>query len=112
MPNYQESITEGVVQKWRRLDYATVYNHAPFSIVCHEQDRTVLPDGRVLNDPVEQIKYELTDPTVEIPLIDPATYEPTEQTITAGEAYVMLASVYLWLARQRDAAAETPEEEI
>ena len=112
MPNYRESQTKGVIQQWRRLDYAAVYNHGIPSIVCNEQDRTVLPDGRIINEPVAPIKHELTDPGVTIPLVNPDTYEPTEQTITAGEVYAMLASIYLWMARNRDAAAETPEEEI
>ena len=105
MPNYRESQTEGVIQQWRRLDYATVFNHGIPSIVCNEQDRTVLPDGRIINEPVVPIKHELTDASVTIPLVNPDTYEPTEHTVTAGYVHVILASVYLWMARNRDEEA-------
>lgn len=102
MANYKEETAEGAITKWRRMSHGTIFNDAIPRIELHDEDRTVLPDGQTISAYVGNLSYSLTDPAVEIPLIDPETYEPTEATITAGDVWRALASVYLWLARQRD----------
>ena len=44
------------------------------------------------------------DPAAVIDLVDPATGLPTGQTMTHGDVYVALHSLYLQLATERDAA--------
>ena len=102
MANYKETVVEGEITSWRRMTHGVVYNSEIPKIELHDEDRTVLPDGTSISSYVGQLDYALTDPTVEIPLIDPDTFEQTETTMTAGEIWLAMASVYLWLARQRD----------
>lgn len=109
--NYQENIIQSEMTTWRRLSYGSIYNEPTPRIELFDEDRSVLPDGRIINSPVPQsLSYLMTDPSTEIPLIDPSTYEPTGETITAGEVWLHLASVYLWLARQRDEPEAEPVE--
>ena len=109
--NYKESIVAGEMTTWRRLSHGSIYNEPVPRIELFDEDRSVLPDGRVINSPVPySLGYHMTDPSVAIPLIDPTTYEPTGQTITAGEVWLAMASVYIWLARQRDEPAVEPAE--
>jgi len=109
MANYQETVVEGAISKWRRLSHGVIYNSETPRIELHDEDLTVLPDGKSISSYVGSLSYAMSDPTVEIPIIDPTTFEPTEETMTAGEVWVALASVYLWLARQRD-GEPAPEE--
>ena len=102
MANYREETTEGAINKWRRMSHGTVYNEPVPRIEMHDEDRTVLPDGTTINSYVGSLTYAMTDPSVEIPLVNPETFEPTAQTMTAGQIWLAMASVYLWLARQRD----------
>jgi hypothetical protein len=103
--NYKEEVVAGEITKWRRMSHGVLTNGEIPKIELHDEDRTVLPDGTSISQYVGALTYAMTDPTVEIPLIDPETFEPTEQTMTAGQIWLALASVYLWLARQRDGAA-------
>lgn len=111
--NYKESIISGEMTTWRRLSHGSIYNEPVPRIELHDEDRSVLPDGRVINNSLpEALTYRMEDPSVTIPMIDPATFEPTAQTITAGEVWLAMASVYIWMAKQRDepAPAEEPVE--
>ena len=105
MANYKEEVVEGSITSWRRMSHGAVFNEAIPRIELHDEDRTVLPDGKVINSYVGSLTYAMTDPTVEIPLIDPETFEPTETTMPAGQIWLALASVYIWLAKQRDGDA-------
>ncbi len=49
------------------------------------------------------------DPAKTIALRDPATGEPTGQTVTYAEAYALLYSAYLSAAAERDAAQQPAE---
>lgn len=46
------------------------------------------------------------DPSRIVPLVDPVTLEPTGDSISMGACYMALFSLYINLARARDAAAE------
>lgn len=102
MANYKESVIEGEVTKWRRMSHGVIYNSEVPKIELHDEDRTVLPDGTSFSAYVGSLDYAMTDPAIEIPLIDPETWEQTEITMTAGKIWLAMASVYIWLAKQRD----------
>ena len=102
MANYKETVAEGEITSWRRMTHGVVYNSEIPKIELHDEDRTVLPDGSTFSTYVGSLSYALTDPDVEIPLIDPDTFEQTENTMTAGQIWLALASVYIFLAKQRD----------
>ena len=104
MANYKETVAEGEITSWRRMTHGVVYNSEIPKIELHDEDRTVLPDGSTFSTYVGSLSYALTDPTVEIPLIDPETFEQMEDTMTAGQIWLALASVYIFLAKQRDGA--------
>lgn len=102
MANYKETTTEGTITKWNRARQIVLDNphNSPPSVMCYETEITKYPDESVQEKNIGSLQYSMTDPTVEIPLIDPETFEPTEQTMKAGEIWLAMASVYLWLARQ------------
>jgi len=104
MTAYNEHTETGDITTWHRARQIVCDNPiegAP-SIACYEHQATRLPDGSVIEKSLGNLSYAMTDPSVEIPLIDPETFEPTETTMTAGQIWLAMASVYLWLARQRD----------
>ncbi len=108
MPLYkQEEVPfEGTIIKYQRAELMCLYNNDIPKVECHEQTREIYPDGSIRNTPGEKLTYELTDPTLMIPMVDPSTYEPTETSFPAGQFALMAASVYLWLARIRDSQSQ------
>lgn len=104
MANYNESVSSGDIQQWDRARQIVCDNPVEGTplITIHEQQAKRLPDGTVLEKSLGSLSYAMTDPAVEIPLIDPATFEQTETTMTAGQIWLALASVYIFLAKQRD----------
>ena len=104
MSSYNETTESGDITKWNRARQIVCDNPiegAP-GITVYEHEATRLPDGTVIEKTIGNLSYAMTDPTVEIPLIDPDTFEQTETTMTAGEIWLAMASVYIWLAKQRD----------
>lgn len=104
MANYNETTETGDITKWNRARQIIADNPiegAP-SVTIYEHEATRLPDGTVIEKSLGSLSYALTDPTVEIPLVDPETFEQMEDTMTAGQIWLALASVYIFLAKQRD----------
>jgi hypothetical protein len=104
MSKYNEQTQSGDIVSWHRARQIVCDNPiegAP-AITCYEYEATRLPDGTVIEKSLGNLSIAMTDPSIEIPLIDPATFEPTAETMTAGDVWRVVASVYLWLARQRD----------
>lgn len=104
MANYNEVTESGDITKWNRARQIVCDNPiegAP-GITIYEHEATRLPDGSVIEKSLGNLSYAMTDPAIEIPLIDPDTFEPTEVTMTAGQIWLAMASVYIWLAKQRD----------
>lgn len=102
MSSYKETTESGDITRWNRARQIVCDNPvegAP-GITVYEHEATRLPDGSVIEKSLGSLTYAMTDPTVEIPLIDPETYEPTEATFTAGQFQVMAASVAMWQIRQ------------
>lgn len=99
MSKYLESTVPGEVHSWRRANRLELINSEPPEVRAYVVDRTVYPTGEMTDRNEVQMDFVMTDPTIEIPVIDPETYEPTEQTFTAGEFSLMAASVALWMMR-------------
>ena len=121
MPLYNQSDTPitGSVITYQRAELLVLRNQEPPVLECHESLRSIYPGGEVRNQSLGILRYVSEDMDEEIPLIDPATFEEVPgQSFTAGQFYLMAASIYMHLARQRDAreaaeaaqkAAITPE---
>ena len=108
--NLSSAVLTGTVTTYQRAELLVLRNDDPPKIECHEVLRTVYPTGVTTNVPVGILTHTVSDMTLEIPLIDPATFDPVPgQTFTAGQFYLMAASVYMHLARERDSRmAEVP----
>lgn len=107
--NYQETTINGEVKTWRRAHTLTIlnpYNRIP-TIKCDEEDLAMLPDGRmmVVNNTV--VESAFTDPAKEFPLIHPATGQVIG-TAMYQDLYVLLSSLYLHLAGERDYLLANP----
>lgn len=99
MSLFLESTTPGEVHSYRRANEIRLINTPIPEARIFVVDRTTYPTGETIDRNPVQLDYRLTDPTVQIPIIDPETYEPTEQTFSAGQFQLMAASVALWLMR-------------
>lgn len=104
MANYKETMDSGEIVTWNRARQIVCDNPiggAP-CVSINETKAIRLPDGTTFEPSIGSFNFTMTDPTLEIPLIDPETWEQTETTMTAGEIWLAMASVYIWLAKQRD----------
>lgn len=113
MPLYNQtnSVFTGPITTYQRAEIIVLRNQDPLVIECHESLRSIYPSGDVQNQPLGILRYTATDMEMEIPLIDPETFEPVPgQTFTAGQFYLMVASIYMHLARERDDKALAGDE--
>lgn len=109
MPNYKEEAVNG--NKWTRCNRIEIHN--PYvgqkSVTFYEQEIVQISNTDVLQRNTGGIgPGSLTtsfDANTIISIIDPYTLQPTGQTFTHAELYVMLFSAYMDLALKRD----TPE---
>lgn len=101
MALYKEQSETGTITQWNRARQIVLDNpiDAPPSAMIYEALAKRYPDGSTSEATINSHSYTLDDPTVEIPIIDPDTYEPTEVTFPAGQFYLLAASVALWLMR-------------
>ena len=104
MTKYLETVVPGEVTSWRRASEIRLINSEPPESKTIEVERTVYPDGFTRDVVTAQFDFTLTpaNSVVEIPIVDPETYEPTEQTFTTGQFALMATSFYFWQARNRD----------
>ena len=102
MTKYLETTTPGEVNSWRRAVEIRLINQDPPLALIYEVERTVYPDGFQRDISTAQFDIVMTDPGLQIPMVDPETYEPTGATFAANEFFAMAASLYFWKARQRD----------
>lgn len=108
MPLYNQSDTpvSGTITSYQRAELLVMRNSTPPVVECHEVTRTIYPTGEVRDTPTGIIRHTADDMALEIPMIDPKTFEPIPgQTFTAGQFALMGASIYMFLARARDAEA-------
>ena len=99
MSKYKQKTGTADKQSWERASHMILWNEETPRVELHHEKRTQYSDGKEINDYLGQLSHIMTDLTVEIPVIDLETYEPTEQTFTAGEFQLMAASVALWMMR-------------
>lgn len=95
-----ETVVPGEVRSYPRANKLELLNTDPPEARIFAVDRTTYPTGEVVDRNPVQLDHVLNDPTVEIPLIDPDTYEPTDVTFPAGQFALMAASVAMWKIRQ------------
>ena len=100
MPKYLETTVLGEVRSYPRATHLELINTDPPEARVHAVDRTTYPTGEVVDRNPVQLDHIMTDPAMEIPVIDLETYEPTEATFTAGYFQLLAASVAMWKIRQ------------
>jgi hypothetical protein len=103
MPNYNESnVNSTSYQRAKSATISNVYGQNP-EIMFNEELVVVLPDGaahRDLGNVFGTFTPENKDTVVT--LIDPDTGDNTANTMTYGEIYTAIRSLYLHLAIKRD----------
>ena len=102
---YQPSSVTGTVSTWKRavrIEISNPQNGVP-GVVFSEEIATRLPDGTVVTVPSTTISSNATDMTTTFNLIDTETGS-VAGTMTYGQLYDAMYSLYLNLAAQRDAA--------
>ena len=102
MPDYKESQVAGT--RWQRCNRIVINNPygAMPNIRFDEEERVALGD-RTLGNPVGGIIKDFDNPALTFPLCNPATGEATGTTMTYGDVYAVLWSLYMALAEERDA---------
>ena len=109
MADYNEQTVTG--KSWQRCYAITVAN--PYagtpSIVFSEEVLTLLGD-KSHRTSLNSVSLHY-DPEATVDLYDPATLEPTGQTMTHQEMYLALFGAYMTAAKARDAAQVAPEPE-
>lgn len=100
--NYRESDVIGVTwQRCHRIDIRNPYEEPKFAVFL-EEEITDLGNGKIVKSPAGQILADFTDPTTVVNLINPLTGTPLNETVTYQDIYVILHSLYLQLATERD----------
>jgi len=109
--DYQQSLITG--SKWKRATRIVLenpLNGIPSALFVEEEvinlDDTDPPITRLSGN----VSASFTDPSIEIPLRDPSTWELTGQSTTYGALYAIVASAYWKLALERDAAMANTNE--
>lgn len=97
---------EGAASSWRRARRVTINNDraAVPSIAFHEED-IVQFGGNEFRTPLASFVEGDFDPAAEIPLVNPVTGALTGGVATHSDLYVILHSLYIQLAAERDAGA-------
>lgn len=91
-------------KSWKRASHMILWNEEIPRVELHHEKRTQYSDGKVVNDYLGQLGHVMTDKTLDIPFIDPDTFEQTDQTFPAGLFELMAASIYVWLAENAEQA--------
>ena len=100
MAKYQQTTGSAATETWQRASQIILWNEPTPRVEIHHERKTQYSDGLAVTEYLGQLSHSMTDPSLEIPLIDPATYTQTETTFTAGEFATMAASIYIWLSEQ------------
>lgn len=104
---YQPSSVTGTVSTWKRAARIEIQNPAVGtpSAVFSEELATSLPNGTIVTQPSTTISSSATDMTTSFPLLDP-TSGAVVGTMTYGQLYASMYSLYLSLAAARDASGQ------
>lgn len=114
--NYRESNITG--STWVRCRAVTITNPHESQLVApgplstgvqptayfQEEQVVTLPNNQVILRDLGSCQKAFS-PSAVIPLLDPTTGLPTGTTVTHGELYAILYSLYIQTATERDAAA-------
>lgn len=102
MPDYKQAELTGT--EWQRCNLLSVSNPLGGTpeIVFSEERVVSLATGAITQF-TEGCRKQFSA-AESFPLLDPATNAPTGQTLTHGELYVALYSLYMQTAAERDAA--------
>lgn len=102
MPDYKESSVAGT--QWQRCHgvyLQNTYGQTPL-ITLREEQVTAIGDQTFFKD-MGQMQFPFEQGAT-IPLLNPLTGQPTGGTITMGEVYAIMWSLYMQKAAERDAA--------
>lgn len=106
MDYQQQTIQGSSYQRCCRIVIENPRDSAPAATFCEE--KIIVAGDSTLAIPAGTFAIAI-DPADVIELRDPATWELTGSTITLGELYAGIASVYWAKALERDAAAPVSE---
>jgi len=101
MGDYKESTLAGT--SWQRAVRVVVenpLNGTPSIMFVEEQ--AINTGSDIITRPVANLSCSF-DPSATFPALDPTTNEPVGRDITHGEVYGLLYSLYMDLAKKRDA---------
>lgn len=102
MANYREQQLSG--SKWVRSNTVNISN--PYQglpvVRFGEEEITELSDGKRVNTPLGDLVEPFSDPTKIFPLVNPLTGEALGVSSSYQDVYVLLHSLYIALAAQRD----------
>lgn len=108
MSDYKETQVTG--KKWQRCNVVHIDNpHQAQPTVTFAEQEVAEVDGATFQTQLGQIVFPF-DPAATINLRDPSTGELTGTTVTGGDVYAALYSLYIQSALERDAALITPSE--
>lgn len=105
MPDYKQTTITG--DKWTRC-YQIVFDNprsprTPY-VTIKEQEVIALADGSYLPANAGNLRFDY-NPANTVNYYDPVTLETTGQTFTEEQLYLMLFSLYIDKAKQRDLTA-------
>lgn len=102
MPDYKETSVNGTQwQRCRTVIIDNAYQRTPQ--ITFQEEKLTNVNGELFQQGAGGINVPF-DAAKVITLLDPATGEPTGGTMTFGEMYVAMWSLYMQEALQRDAA--------
>lgn len=100
MADYKETTVDGVA--WQRCKAVRIDNPRVGAITAYfDEERVVAFDTESVARDVGVVSREFS-PASTIPLLNPETLQPTGSTITHQDLYVMLFSLYIQVATDRD----------
>jgi hypothetical protein len=112
--NYKETNLSGV--SWMRCRAVTIHNPLPGMgevdfkaqnyvgpVAYFQEEKVISIDGAQTVADAGACR-KVFNPAEAIPMLDPETGEPTGATVTQGELYVILFSLYMQTALERDGA--------
>ena len=106
MADYKESTVSGT--QWQRCWGVYIQNlHGTVPRVTLREEQITLLGGEKFSKDMGQIDFPF-DPNASITLLNPETSEPLGATMTMGQMYVALWSLYMAKAAERDAALPAP----
>lgn len=111
MPNYKEQIATETKQVWwrsNRVRVENIYEQVPV-VFFDEEQITKVGDEVIKQETVGGLTLTY-DPSYTIAIVNPLDDQPTGQTMTLQDGFVMMYSLYKQLAEARDTPPPPPEE--